>query len=138
MNPFLHPHIVIRAHRPKQQQDNHLQRNTGDNGMVAHREQLGIRVAGRGGDGAADGLDEETRHVKGHKDDGVPFGTNAGDGGVESGAEMFEGEVDGDADQGWGEDDGADLGLKGLFVVGIRTEGHAAGVSCDKRGHHVS
>lgn len=66
--------------------------------MVARVEEALVGGARGRGDGAADGLDEEARDVKGDEDDGVPLGAEAGEGRVQRGAQVLEGEVDGDAD----------------------------------------
>lgn len=121
---------VIRAHDTKEQQHEHLQNHTGNDGAVTVLLQRRLRVSGCGCDAATDGLDDEAGQVSREEDARVPFRLNARQARAEVECDVLESEVDGDADEGRGEDDGADLQLEGALVPGVRVEEDAADVAC--------
>lgn len=122
---------VVEPEGAKGGEDDDLQGDAGDDGLVARLLELGLVVAGRGGDAAADGLDDEAGDVGGEEDARVPGGGDAGDGRVQGEGDVLEGEVDADADERRAEDDGADLQLKGALVPGVAVQEDAADVACD-------
>jgi hypothetical protein len=127
--PPPHPDIVVHAEGAKDDEHDDLQRDAGNDGLVAALLQLAVGLAARGRDAAADGLDDEAAEVGGQEDDGVPAGLDAGGGGVDVDGDVLEGEVDGDADEGGREDDGADLELKGAVVPGVGVQLDTADVA---------
>lgn len=126
---------VVEAEGAKGGEDDNLQGDAGNDGLVARLLQLGLVVACGGRDAAADGLDDEAGDVGGEEDARVPGGGDAGEGRVEGEGDVLEGEVDGDADEGRAQDDGADLELKGALVPGIRGEEDATDVAWGMLGH---
>lgn len=127
--PAPRPPEVVRAHEPEAQEHDDLQRDADDDDPVADEEQVRVVGAGGGGQGAADGLQDQARHVGRHEDDGVQTRPNAGERRVEREDHVFERQVDGDADQCRREDDGADLRLEGVLVVRVIVQLYAAYVS---------
>ena len=125
-----HPEPVIRAHNSERHENHNLEGDARDDGVVPAIQQLAVVAVGRGGERAADGLDEQARDVGGQEDDGVPAGPDARDGRVEVEADVLEGQVDAGADHGRGEDDGADLELEGAAIPGVVAEEDAADISC--------
>lgn len=125
-----HANIVVGAEEAKDDEDDDLQRNAGDDGAVAALLELAVGLASGSGDAASDGLDDEAAQVGGEEDDWVPARGDAGDGRVEVDGDVLEGEVDGDADEGGREDDGADLELEGAVVPGVRVKLDATNVAC--------
>lgn len=76
--------------------------------MIAIVEKLEIGLA-RGGQTAANGLDDEAGYVCGAEEEGIQSGADPGEVRIEDAGDSFEGEVEGDANDRGREDDGADL-----------------------------
>lgn len=121
---------VVGGQGAKDGEDEDLQDDAGDDGAVAVLEQLGVRVAGGGGDAAPDGLDDEAREVGGQEEARVPARRDAREPRVEVQRGVLERQVDGHADEGGREDDGADLQLKGGLVPRVVVEEDAPDVAC--------
>lgn len=121
---------VVCGQGAKDGKDEDLQDDAGDDGAVATLEQLGVRVAGGGGDAAPDGLDDEAREVGGQEEARVPMRRDAREPRVEVQRGVLERQVDGHADEGGREDDGADLQLKGGLVPRVVVEEDAPDVAC--------
>ncbi len=121
---------VVGAHEAKQGEDNDLESDACDDGLVPRALELAVLVARGGGDAAADGLDDEAGQVGGEKDARVPGGRDAGEVRREVQGDVLESEVDGDADEGRGENDGANLQLEGAVIPGVVVEEDAADVAC--------
>ena len=116
VNPLPHPDEVVHAGNAEAGQNHNLQTDARDDGPVAAVKKLLIRVAGTGSKCAADGLDEQTRHVGGDEDEWVQVRPDARHGRVETDGYMLERQVDGDADERGGQDDGANLRFEGILV----------------------
>lgn len=129
MHVLLHADPVVDPKDTEADQDDDLQRHTGDDGVVPPIEKLLVGRARSGGDASPDGLEDEAREVSGEEDDGVPRGPEPGQGRVEGQADVLEREVDGDADEGRAQDDGADLQLEGPRVPGVAVHQRAADVA---------
>lgn len=128
-HPASHAQEIVEAEGAKDGQHGDLQRDAGNDGLVARLLQLGVVVAGGGGDAAADGLHDEARDVGGQEEARVPDGGQARETRVEGEGNVLEREVDADADEGRAEDDGADLQLKRAIVPRIRGEQDATDVA---------
>lgn len=132
-DPLPDPDVVVGRHDAEEDQDDHLERDAGDDGLVAVVDELEVGVvaggAGAGREGAADGLDEQAGHVGRHEDEREQVRADAGERRVQRQADVLEGEVDGDADQRRRQDDGTDLRLEGTLVPRVRMERDARSIA---------
>lgn len=114
-----HAKEIVESQPTKDAQNNNLQHDPRDDGIVPSIEKRLVIVPSGCRDAAPDGLDDEAAEVGGQEEARVPDGRDARERRVQGEGDVLQCEVDGDADESRGEDDGADLELEGVLVPGV-------------------
>lgn len=126
-----HPHQVVRGHGAEAEQDGDLEGDADDDDAVAGEQQGGVVGLGRGGEAAADGLQDQARDVGGDEDERVQPRPDARERRRKRQHRVLERQVDGDAQQRRRQHDAADLQLEAVLAERVRVELQPAYVACD-------
>ena len=129
VNMLLGAEEIIGTHDTKADEDDDLERDTGDDGVVSSVEKLLVRLASGSCNATSDSLDNQTRQIGREEDDGIPLGPQSRQLRVDSKTNMLQRQVDRDTDESRSQDDGANLQLESARVPNIMVKQDTADVA---------